>query len=61
MLVLLCLQTVPRADFEAVYELWDDYTCGATARSIFTPVTRYSKYVISILHWPQERSGGRLP
>jgi hypothetical protein len=54
-------QLVRRADFEAVYALWDDYIRGATPRSAFTPLTRYSKYVVSILHWLQGLSGGRLP
>ena len=54
-------QSVRRADFESVYELWDDYVRRATPRSAFTPLTRYSKYVISILHWLQGQSGGRLP
>jgi hypothetical protein len=50
-------QTVRRADFEKVYALWDDYARGLIPRSAFTPLTRYSKYVISILHWLQEHSG----
>jgi hypothetical protein len=49
-------QTVRRADFEKVYALWDHYVRGLTPRSAFTPRTRYSKYVISILHWLQEHS-----
>jgi hypothetical protein len=55
------LQSVRRSDFEAVYEMWGDYVRGTIQRSAFTPITRYSKYVISILHWLEERSGGRLP
>ena len=54
-------QLVQRSDFEAVYGLWDDYVLGATPRSAFTPLTRCSKYVISILHWWQQQLGGRLP
>jgi hypothetical protein len=50
-------QIVRRTDFEKVYALWDDYIHGSVPRSAFTPLTRYSKYVISILHWLQERSG----
>lgn len=49
-------QIVRRADFEKVYALWDDYVRGLVPRSAFTPLTRYSKYVISILHWMQEHS-----
>jgi len=54
-------QSVRRADFEAVYESWVEYVSGTVPRSAFTPLTRHSKYVISILHWLQKRSGGRLP
>lgn len=55
------LQPVGKKDFEAVYALWDDYAGGAVSRQTFNPLTRYSKYVISILHWLQQGSGGRLP
>lgn len=55
------LQSMRRKDFEAVYGLWDEYVQGRLPRKTFTPVTRYSKYIISILHWLQERSGGHLP
>ena len=54
-------QSVRRADFEAVYDLWGSYVGGATPRQALTPLTFYSKYVISILHWLQGQSGGRLP
>lgn len=49
-------QRVRRADFKRVHALWDDYVRGSIPRSAFTPLTRYSKYVISILHWLQENS-----
>jgi hypothetical protein len=54
-------QRVPRADFEEVYDRWDDYVHGGLARSKFSPLTRYSKYVISVLHWLETRTGGQLP
>lgn len=55
------LQAVRRTDFEKLYPLWDDYVGKQIPRSSFNPLTRYSKYVISILHWLEVRSGGRLP
>lgn len=55
------LQRVPRTDFEKVYDRWDDYVHGGLARSKFTPLTRYSKYIISVFHWLEARIGGRLP
>lgn len=55
------MQTVRRADFEAIDPLWGDYVRGVCPRTTFTPLTRYSKYVISILHWLQQRSCGSLP
>jgi hypothetical protein len=54
-------QTVPLADFQTVYDRWNDYRHGAMPRSDFTRLTRYSKYVISILYWLEGHSGGRLP
>lgn len=54
-------QVVRQADFQTVYDQWDAYCLGAMPRSDFTPLTRYSKYVISILHWLEGRSDGRLP
>jgi hypothetical protein len=54
-------QWVRRKDFEAVYELWDGYVRGRIPRSTFTPLTRRSKYVISLLHWLQNQSESRLP
>jgi hypothetical protein len=54
-------QQIPRANFEEVYNRWDDYRRGALPRSFFTPVTRYSKYIISIMHWLEGQSAGQLP
>src|SRR5687768_2242010 len=55
------LQIVPATDFEEVYELWNDYRHRKLERSAFTPLTRYSKYVISILHWLEVSCSGHLP
>ncbi len=44
------LQTIPAKDFLAVNAVWDDYVSGRFARARFMAITRYSKYVISILH-----------
>ena len=55
------LQRVLRADFKVVYDRWDEYTRGKMRRADFNPVTRHSKYVISILHRLEGQLGGRLP
>ncbi|HEY7329977.1 MAG TPA: hypothetical protein VH592_20245 [Gemmataceae bacterium] len=55
------LQRVPRADFERIYDCWNDYLHGGMARSVFSPLTRYSKYIISIFHWLEAHTAGRLP
>jgi hypothetical protein len=57
----ITLQSVRRTDVEAVYERWDDYLRREIPRKTFNPLTRESKYVISILRWLQDRSGGNLP
>ena len=54
-------QRVSHADFAVVYERWDDYTRKAMLRSDFSPLTRHSKYVISILHWLESQNNGSLP
>jgi len=44
------LQRIPREDFEEVSVLWQDYLAGMLGRNIIRNRTRYSKYIISILH-----------
>jgi hypothetical protein len=43
-------QRVPRADFEAVHKVWDQYCAASIQRHRLRDTTRFSKYVISILH-----------
>jgi hypothetical protein len=43
-------QTVPRRDFEAVYEVWPGYRDGRVPRYVLRDLTRFSKYIISIIH-----------
>lgn len=43
-------QRVPREDFSAVYELWGDYLARRVPRYQIRDLTRFSKYIISILH-----------
>jgi hypothetical protein len=44
------VQMVPRRDFEAVYEVWKDYLADRIPRYALRDLTRFSKYIISILH-----------
>ena len=44
------IQHIPREDFARVQVHWDAYNAGIFARSRFTGITRFSTYVISILH-----------
>ena len=55
------LQRVPQADFELVYDNWASYIAGKTARQELRDRTRFSKYIISILHWVELQVGGVLP
>ena len=55
------MQRVSRMDFEAVYNEWPKYVSGQTRRPEIRDKTRFSKYVISILHWLELQSGGVLP
>ena len=43
-------QPIPKEDFEAVYNVWNDYCRGSVQRQEIRDMTRYSKYIISILH-----------
>ena len=43
-------QHIPRKDFEGVAKHWQGYLSGKINRNFFSPRTRYSKYIISILH-----------
>jgi hypothetical protein len=48
------LQTVPKDDFKSVWKVWSDYKSNKVKRYELRDMTRYSKYVISILHWYDE-------
>lgn len=44
------IQHIPREDFENVYRHWCGYHAGCVLRSQIRDMTRFSKYIISILH-----------
>ena len=46
----LNIQHIARADFTRVHEHWDAYNARMFARSRLRDITRFSTYVISILH-----------
>jgi hypothetical protein len=48
-------QSVPKEDFRKVWGMWRDYKAGRVQRQEIMEVTRFSKYIISILHWMEER------
>jgi hypothetical protein len=54
-------QRVPVADFQRVYDVWDSYCHGHTPRAALRDATRFSKYIISVLHWLKGQLGGQLP
>jgi hypothetical protein len=47
-------QHIPRDDFEAVWEVWADYKNGIVLRKDIREFTRFSKYIISTLHWYEQ-------
>jgi hypothetical protein len=49
------IQRIPKEDFEKVWKVWSDYINGIFERNRFRDLTRYSKYIISILHWYESR------
>jgi len=44
------IQVVPKGDFQTVYALWSQYLAHEVPRQHIREQTRYSKYIISILH-----------
>jgi hypothetical protein len=45
------VQVVPKEDFKEVWEVWSGYKTLKVKRYELRDMTRYSKYIISILHW----------
>ena len=54
-------QRVPVADFQTVYAMWNSYCLGQTPRAAVRDATRFSKYVISVLHWLEQQIDVQLP
>lgn len=47
-------QYVPKKDFKLVYEVWDDYKSFKVKRADLSQHSRFTKYVISIIHQFEE-------
>ncbi|MGD0707387.1 MAG: hypothetical protein ABSA51_02925 [Anaerolineaceae bacterium] len=45
------IQVVPKEDFEKLWDVWSDYKSRTLKRNELRELTRFSKYIISILHW----------
>jgi len=45
------IQRIPLRDFERVLEVWDQYKAGVVKRHEITKMTRFSSYIISIIHY----------
>ncbi len=54
-----CTQMVPKKDFMKVWEVWSDYKSGKLPRSAIGEKIRYTKYIISILHWYEQEEQDR--
>jgi hypothetical protein len=50
------IQNVPLRDFETVNRLWDEYMSGRLPRHKIRDLTRFSKYIISILRHVKAKS-----
>ena len=50
----LNLQDVPKNDFEKVWGVWKDYKNLKVKRYELRDMTRFSKYIISLLYWLEE-------
>ena len=49
------LQHVPKEDFEKVWSVWNDYKTQNVKRYELRDMTRFSKYIISIFRWYEEK------
>jgi len=47
-------QRIPKVDFMRVWDVWADYKSQKVKRYELRDMTRYSKYIISILHWYED-------
>ena len=45
------IQVVSMEDFELIWEIWADYKSQKVQRQELRDKTRFSKYIISIIHW----------
>ena len=45
------LQNIPKEDFSRVWKVWTGYKNQNIRRYEIRDMTRFSKYIISILHW----------
>lgn len=50
------LQNVPKEDFGKVWKVWAGYKNQNIRRYELRDMTRFSKYIISILHWYEEEA-----
>jgi hypothetical protein len=50
------IQVVPIEDFKRVWQVWLDYKANKVRRYELRDLTRFSKYIISILHWYESES-----
>jgi hypothetical protein len=49
------LISVPREDFQRVWQVWLAYKGGRMQRQEIREMTFFSKYIISILHWIESK------
>jgi hypothetical protein len=47
-------QVISKEDFEKVWEIWPEYNGGKFPRYQIRDMTRFSKYIISIMHWAEQ-------
>jgi hypothetical protein len=50
------VQSVPRENFETVFKVWEEYKAKSIRRHDIRDMTRFSKYILSILKWREMMS-----
>lgn len=49
-------QDIPKVDFERVWFIWQDYRALRLERGEFRDLTKYFKYIVSVLRWYESES-----
>lgn len=53
------VQSVPKEHFEIVFKVWEGYKAKVVKRHHIRDMTRFSKYIISIMKWREDKGSAK--